>query len=457
MTAPRHVDMPIAGWGNLPRQRCAVYRPARRRDVARTLHEGPHATYLPRGLGRSYGDAALNEHQGVILDTQLDRLLAFDPDAGLLTCEAGVSFDRILETFLPRGWFLSVTPGTKFVTVGGAIACDVHGKNHHRDGSFANTLDAFTLLTAVGDTLTCSRDENSDVFFATLGGMGLTGIILTARLRLRPVVSAYVKVQYQQATDLNALLAALGDDNQHHYSVAWVDGLARGGTLGRGVLMRGEHASLDDLPAPQRDAPLQPPAPRRRSVPCHLPGFVLNRYSVAAFNHRYYRKHATREAIVDCNAFFYPLDAIHHWNRIYGKRGFYQYQFVLPGDDGGEGVRHVLERLADARLASFLAVLKRFGPESGGLLSFPMPGYTLAIDLPNRGPHVATLLRELDRDVADRGGRVYLAKDACLQRADFEKMYPRLDAFQQIRHRLDPHGRLASSQARRLGLVETLP
>ncbi|MFA9478912.1 FAD-binding protein [Phycisphaerales bacterium AB-hyl4] len=455
MTGPAHTDMQLAGRNNVPRQVCHVYRPARRADVATLIEHGIQSDWIARGLGRSYGDSMLNEGRGVIDMTPLDRLLAFDADTGTLECEAGVSLKRIIDTFLPRGWFPAVTPGTKHVTVGGAIACDVHGKNHHRDGSFANCVDQVTLLTAAGETLACSRDENAEVFFATLGGMGLTGVLLTVRLRLKRVASAYLNVRFEQAGNLDDLLAAFADDAQHSYSVAWIDGLARGAKLGRGVLMRGEHAEADDLPAVRRERPFDVPVRFKPSVPCDLPGFVLNRYTVAAFNARYYRKHRSGERLLDYDAYFYPLDGVGNWHRLYGRRGFYQYQFVVPeGDEGGAAVRHVMERLTASRRASFLAVLKRFGPESGGLLSFPVAGYTLAIDLPNRGDEVLALMHELDAYVVERGGRVYLAKDACLKREHFERMYPRLDTFKSICRRLDPQRRLASSQARRLGLVE---
>ena len=455
MAGPAFVDMTLSGRNSLPRQRCAVYWPGRRRDVALALERGPHASYIARGLGRSYGDSMLNEHQGVIDMTGIDHLLAFDAEAGTVECQAGVSLERLIEVFLPRGWFPAVTPGTKHVTVGGSIACDVHGKNHHRDGSFASCVERFTLQTATGEVLVCSRDDNADVFYATVGGMGLTGVILTARLRLRRVASAYVRVRYEQAANLEELLTAFNDDDRHTYSVAWIDGLARGPSLGRGVLMRGEHATGDELPPARRDRPLDAPPRFKSNVPCGLPGFLLNRYTVAAFNERFYRKHRSGERVLDYDEYFYPLDSVGNWHRLYGRRGFYQYQFVVPADDGGEAVRHILERLAASRHASFLAVLKRFGPESGGLLSFPMPGYTLAIDLPNRGEQVPAMMQQLDDFVVERGGRVYLAKDACLKPEVFARMYPRLVAFNAVRRRLDPHGRLASSQARRLGLVET--
>lgn len=438
----------------MPRQTCSVFRPSRRREVAETLGSDVCDQWIARGLGRSYGDSALNERQGVILCTPLDRLLAFDPQCGRLECEAGVSLERIIETFLPQGWFPAVTPGTKHVTVGGAIACDVHGKNHHREGSFASCLESFTLLTASGETLTCSSREHSDVFYATLGGMGLTGVILTATLRLKRVTSAWLRVRYQQASDLDALLRAFDDDAAHTYSVAWIDGLARGSSLGRGVLMRGEHADADELPAGRRERPFDVPRRFESTVPFNLPGMILNRFSVAAFNARYYRKHHSQERLVGYDRYFYPLDGIAQWHRLYGRRGLYQYQFVVPAEDGGAAVREIMERMVASRRASFLAVLKRFGSASGGLMSFPMPGYTLAIDMPNTGGDVLSLMHELDQLVVERGGRVYLAKDACLERAMFERMYPGLDAFQQVRRRLDPHDRLASSQARRLGIVE---
>lgn len=443
----------LGGWGRYPVARCQVFRPERRADVAETLAAKAASTFIARGLGRSYGDAALNADGGVIVHDRLDRMLAFDSATGELFCEAGVSFDDIIRWGLPRGWFPPVTPGTKFVTVGGAIAADVHGKNHHRDGTLAAFVRELTLLTADGETLRCSRDERPDVFWATVGGMGLTGMILDARVRLRPVESGWVRVDYRKARDLADTLGVFAaSDAGSPYSVAWIDCLARGRATGRAVIMHGEHASAAEVRAAGR-----PLLPRRGgvavSVPCEVPGALLNPLTVRLFNALYYATHHdARGRLVDVDRFFYPLDGVGHWNRLYGRRGFVQYQVVLPTEEGGRGLVALLERLSGSRRPSFLAVLKRLGPANPGLLSFPRDGYTLALDLPVR-PGLVEFLRELDRLVLDRGGRVYLAKDATATAEAVRVMYPRLDEFRAVKARLDPRGVISSSLARRVGLV----
>ncbi|HEV3340123.1 MAG TPA: FAD-binding oxidoreductase, partial [Pirellulales bacterium] len=324
MQTKRFREELLSGWGNLAGQRAPVYRPERVGDLRDTIRNcGP--TLISRGLGRSYGDAAVNA-EGVVSQLRLNRFLAFDDEQGTVACEAGVTFDDLLNVGLPRGFLPAVTPGTKHVTVGGAIAADVHGKNHHVDGSFADHLLEFRLLTSSGELLRCSRTENTQAFWATLGGMGLTGAIVDARFRLLRVTSAYLSVDYEKTTDLDATLEAFAQgDARYRYSVAWIDCLAGGRALGRSVLMRGNHAPADELPAAVA-RPLELPRRRRQQVPCFLPNFVLNSWTVRAFNALYYGRPRRRRTVVDCDAFFYPLDAVHHWNRIYGRRGFLQYQ-----------------------------------------------------------------------------------------------------------------------------------
>jgi FAD/FMN-containing dehydrogenase len=449
-----YVTRALSGWGRFPVEDCSVYRPESQHQLAAILESGAQPSFISYGLGRSYGDAFLNRQGGVVCHTRLNRFLAFDAQAGVLECEAGVSLAEILKYFLPRGFFLPVTPGTKFVTVGGAIAADVHGKNHHQDGTFGNFVLDFRLLTPNGEKLSCSPNGYPDIFWATLGGMGLTGVILSARIRLRPVESAWVLVDYQKATNLEDALERMTEsDVRYQYSVAWIDCLATGRHMGRAVLMRGNHAPAKELPASLR-GPLAEPFRRRWTLPFDLPSLALNSLTVRAFNSFYYSLHrnAARQ-FVDLEKFFYPLDAIHHWNRLYGHRGFVQYQVALPLEGGLEGLEEVLTRLARSRRASFLAVLKRFGKPNPGLLSFPIEGYTLALDLPvARG--LIPLLHELDRVVLDYGGRIYLAKDAVTTWQSFTAMYPKLEQFRAIKSRLDPRGRLSSSQARRLAIVE---
>lgn len=446
--------MPLSGWGRFPVERCHLYRPERRSEVAAILASGAQRSYTSRGLGRSYGDAALNRDGGVICLTRLNRFLAFDPASGVLECEAGTSLAEIIQYFLPRGFFLPVTPGTRFVTVGGAIAADVHGKNHHQDGTLAKYLLDFKLLVPRGDVLFCSPASNPKVFWATVGGMGLTGVILSARIQLRRVESAYVLVDYQRAQNLEAALDRMGEsDARYQYSVAWVDCLAGGKSLGRAILMCGNHATASQMPERLRD-PLAGLSRRRWTLPFDFPSLALNSLTVGAFNTLYYAAHRSAASrLVHFERFFYPLDAIQDWNRLYGKRGFVQYQLALPLEGGRAGLAAVLERLARSRRASFLAVLKRFGEANPGLLSFPVHGYTLALDLPVTSG-LLPFLHELDSLVLAHGGRVYLAKDAVLNVSSLAAMYPKLDEFRAIKRDLDPRGLLCSSLARRLAIVE---
>ena len=449
------VTTPLAGWGRYPIEPCHLFRPERRRELAAILASGAQRDYISRGLGRSYGDAALNRESGVISHLRLNRFLAFDPETGVLECEAGVSFAEILQYFLPRGFFLPVTPGTRFVTVGGAIAADVHGKNHHRDGTVANFIKDFKLLTPGGEILVCSPASHSEIFWATFGGMGLTGVIVSARLALRRVESAYVFVDYQKTRNFEEAIGIMGEsDRQYQYSVAWIDCLATGASLGRAILMRGNHAPAAQLPKRLRD-PLAAPSHREWNLPINLPGLALNSLTVGAFNALFYAAHRnTTQQLVDFEKFFYPLDAIHNWNRLYGKRGFVQYQFALPPESGRDGLAAILERLARSRRSSFLGVLKCFGDANPGLLSFPIRGYTLALDLPaDRG--LKPFVQQLDQLALRYGGRVYLAKDATLSAETFAAMYPQLERFRALKRQLDPKGVLASSLARRVKLVES--
>ena len=442
----------LGGWGRFPLARCLVFRPERRAAIAETLAAKAAPTFIARGLGRSYGDAALNADGGVIVHDRLDRVLGFDAVRGVLHGEAGLSIADILRWWLPRGWFPPVSPGTKFVTLGGAIAADVHGKNHHRDGTIAAFVDELTLLTAEGEILRCSRTEHADVFWATVGGMGLTGMILDVRLRLRPVETAWLRVEYRKARDLDETLGVFASsDAGSLYSVAWIDGLARGRATGRTVIMHGEHATVAEARAEGR-APFETPHRSAATIPIDMPSVLLNPLSVRLFNSVYYAVHRDARRLVSVDRFFYPLDGVAHWNRLYGRRGLAQYQIVLPLDEAERGLVTLLERLSGSGRPSFLAVLKRFGPEGPGLLSFPRDGYTLALDLPVRDGLVE-FLRDLDRVVLARGGRVYLAKDATTTPAAVRAMYPRLDEFRAIKARLDPRGVLSSSLARRLGLV----
>lgn len=448
----------LSGWGRYPRQVCRVYRPDTAEQIRELLAGAGVPPMIAFGMGRSYGDAPLNLHRSVVMTGRMNRMLRFEEHTGLLECEAGVTLEEIIRVFLPRGFFLPVTPGTKYITVGGAIANDVHGKNHHRDGCFSEHVESFRLLTADGSILRCSRTENADVFRATIGGIGLTGIILSVELKLMRVASAYVRVKYETANHVEEAFRLFQDDDRYQYSVAWIDCLARGRSLGRSILMRGNHASREELERCGSGAqhPFDVRPRRQWRVPFELPGQVLNPWSIRLFNEAYYVMHARKkEEIVDYDRFFYPLDAVLHWNRAYGPNGFVQYQAVLPDAHAFDGIVGLLESFSSSRRSSFLAVLKRMGKANDGLLSFPMRGYTLALDMPLRGEGLLPMLRKLDEFVLSRGGRIYLGKDAILSAEHFREMYPSHDRFRSILRGLDPNQRFSSSMSRRLQLTET--
>jgi FAD/FMN-containing dehydrogenase len=445
---------PLSGWGRHPVVESTVARPERRDALREAVANG--TALLPRGAGRSYGDAALTAEGTTLLMGRLNRMLAFDSDTGVLRAEAGVRLREILEAFVPRGWFLPVSPGTKEVTLGGAVAFDVHGKNHHRDGGLSTFVRELTLLTADGTTRRCSRDHNAELFRATLGGAGLTGIILEVELELRPVDTAYVAQRTIKAANLDDAFRLFEEhEPDYPYSVAWIDCLASGTALGRSHLMFGRHASRDQLDGRKRTAPLAYTPDRLLRLPVDLPNGLLNAWTVCAFNRLYYARQQRRDvrSVVGLDPFFYPLDAIGDWNRMYGGDGFAQFQCVLPMEESYDGLVHILERVQESGLASFLAVLKRMGPPDDGLLTFPMRGYTLSLDLPNRRG-LRPLLDDLHDAVARRGGRVYLAKDAHLRPRHVRAMYPALDDFLEVKRRVDPDGRFASALARRLELVD---
>jgi len=433
----------VAGWGRHPVARGRVERPER---LALPAGGEP---LVPRGLGRAYGDAALPSHPGglVLESTRADRIHSFEPATGRLHCEAGLSLAEILRVFVPRGWFPPVTPGTKFVTVGACVACDVHGKNHHRDGSFGNFVDRVTLRTADGRVVECGPDRERELFLATLGGMGLTGLIVDVTLRLRRVESPWIVLETQGMASLDAMLEGLRLSAAHWpYTVGWIDCLARGADLGRGILMRGRHATQVEAGTrrARRAVPLR--------VPFDAPEWLLNPLFMRWFNRLYAWSHGTalRRRVVSYDAFFYPLDAVEHWNRLYGRRGLLQYQCVLPRAAGSRPVATLLERLGVAGAASFLAVIKDCGPASDAYLSFPMEGITLALDLPNRGAVTEALVHDLNATVIEHGGRVYLAKDAVTRAEDFARMVPRLAEWRAVRERWDPARRFRSAQSVRL-------
>ncbi|WP_223246686.1 FAD-binding oxidoreductase [Sulfuriferula thiophila] len=440
------LSRPLSGWGRYPVELCEQVRPERYQDLRPVAEQ-----QIARGQGRSYGDAALGKR--VILTERVNRLLAFDTATGILRAEAGVTLAEILAVIVPQGWFLPVTPGTQFVSLGGCVAADVHGKNHHHDGAFSQHVIAIELILADGSRVTCSATQNAALFWATVGGMGLTGVIGEVSLQLIPVSSPYVQVRHHAAANLAetfALFAAPALDDK--YSVAWIDCLASGNDLGRSVLMCGHHAAQDDLPVALR----QPAKLKKaRAMPFDLPALALNPLSVKLFNAVYYRQqgHKTEPFFAHYSEYFYPLDSIAHWNRLYGKRGFVQYQCVIPDSGAFAAVTALLQALSQSRRPSFLAVLKRLGAQNQGLLSFAMAGYTLALDIPLRDDGVFALLRSLDEIVLQHGGRVYLAKDAVLTPQKFRIMYPRHAEWLALKQEIDPLQRFQSSLSSRLELT----
>lgn len=444
----------VSGWGNCPRERCHVRTADRWSEVQRLIQSSDQNGAIARGLGRSYGDSSLCGDGLVVELPRLNRFLQYDATTGLLECEAGVSFAEIIEQFLPRGWFLPTTPGTKYVTVGGAIAADVHGKNHHVDGSFGNFVARMNLLLANGQIVECSRESDPELFWATIGGMGLTGVILSAQIRLTRVETAYCDVEYRRTRNLTATLDTFASTHQQYrHSVAWIDCLATGPTLGRSVVMLGNNAPPAALPVASAREPLALPRRANRRIPFNFPSCSLNSWTVRAFNAAYYARNYDRRQIVDFNSFFYPLDGIEHWNRIYGRAGFVQYQALFPTHTARAGLQQLLESIARSKQASFLAVLKGSGPATPGMLSYLFPGFTLALDFPFRGKTTERLFEELDDIVLQHSGRLYLAKDALTSAETFRRMYPRLGEFQAVKRRVDPCNRFVSSQARRLEIV----
>lgn len=441
--------MRISNWGNYPFINADVQELDRIKHFQRALESS--TPLIARGLGRCYGDSALSD---TILSTRtFNRFISFDDHTGTLTCESGVSFADILETFVPRGWFPPVTPGTKFVTIGGAIASDVHGKNHHVAGAISNHILSLDILLSSGQIVSCSPTENDQLFWSTCGGMGMTGIILQATLKLIPIKSAYIKQETIAAKNLDQIMDIFEHSESWTYTVAWLDCLASGLNQGRSVMMRGEHADPQDLiTSEQTSTPLQLPAKKHFNIPVNFPNLALNQFTVRAFNFLYYNKapNECRQAIIDYDQFFYPLDSILNWNRIYGKRGFTQYQFVLPKQNSRSGLQKILSAISKAGLGSFLVVLKLFGKQNS-LISFPTEGYTLALDFPIT-PGLFPFLTSLDAIVLDNGGRLYLTKDVRMNEQMFKGSYSNSAEFIRLKHQFDPDNRFQSLQSRRLGI-----
>lgn len=431
---PRKV---LANWGNYPRAEAEFLETSALRDV---LKFASTPDVIARGNGRCYGDASLGER--VLSTLRLDKFLEFDPETGAIDCQSGVLLSDILDVVVPRGFFLPVTPGTKFITVGGAVAADVHGKNHHVEGTFSNHVISFDLMTADGSVVRCSRDENTDLFWQTCGGMGLTGVIVSVRFRLKRIETAFISQRTIKAADLDAVMKGFDANSGSTYSVAWIDCLASGKDRGRSHLILGEHTLISELPTKYSKDPLATARQSSLAVPINLPAFALNGLTVRTFNSLYFNRIRADEvdAVVHFDGYFYPLDGIRDWNRAYGKRGFIQYQCVIPTDNSYDGMTAILDKIAASGEGSPLAVLKLFGkPDPNAVMSFPIEGYTLALDF-KVSDKVFRLLDDLDDIVLKNGGRIYLAKDARMKPEMFARTYD-----QKVRS-----GHFASLQSKRL-------
>ncbi|BAU55015.1 FAD-binding oxidoreductase [Mucilaginibacter gotjawali] len=406
--------------------------------------------FIPRGNGRCYGDASLGER--TISTLKYDKILSFDTQEGIFECQSGITLDQVLTVIVPAGWFLPVTPGTKFITMGGALGSDVHGKNHHVDGSISNHVTDFDLLLASGEMVTCSPENYPDLFEATFGGMGLTGVITRVKFKLKKIETSLIRQKQIKAANLQELIALFDEYKDYTYSVAWIDCLKKGKHFGRSILMLGEHATLAEIPENDRKDPLKLPKNKQIVFPFNLPSWFLNSFTVKAFNFLYYSKNFKKEInnVVSYEPFFYPLDAVLHWNRMYGTSGFVQYQFVLPLT-AKEGLIEILHRISDEGLGSFLAVLKVFGKQES-MISFPKEGYTLALDFPVR-KGLLSFLDELDELVLKYHGRLYMSKDARMKPGMLVAGYPELEKFKKIIKKYNPDGKIRSAQSDRLLLT----
>jgi decaprenylphospho-beta-D-ribofuranose 2-oxidase len=449
----------LSGWGRTAWTVADVVSTTDEVHIRSTLTSGGARGVIARGLGRSYGAAAQNAGGTVLeMTSEHDPLgidAVLDPVSGILDVAASVSLDSILRMCVPRGWFVPVTPGTRFVTVGGAVASDIHGKNHHIDGSFGQHVLSMTVMLSSGEIVELSPETHPAWFWATIGGMGLTGIVLRVSLQMLNIHSSKVRVETERLANFDAVCEAMssdGEDDTYRYSVCWVDLLATGSSMGRGVLTRGDHASAAEV---ESDDPLAYDPRLKVSAPGWVPNGLLNKFSIKAFNEAWFRKAPSQRHIglESIPAFFHPLDGVNKWNRLYGTQGFIQYQFIVPLDRT-DVLRRVIETFSAAGVASFLAVLKRMGPQNLAPLSFPTEGWTLTLDMAAGIKGLAELLASVDAMVLDAGGRHYLAKDSHVSPSAVRRGYPRLEEWMSTREAMDPQGLWRSDLARRLGLVD---
>lgn len=440
--------LPLTNFNHYPKQTCILARPEHYHQLLNITEP-----VIARGQGCCYGDASLNENGQVILTEHLNRLLEFDPNHGILTVEAGIKLQDILDLIVPYGWFLPVTPGTQYASLGGCVAADVHGKNHHVAGSLGQHILGLELILAHGKTIHCSPSQDPDIFWATIGGMGLTGIIGTVVLQLIPIPSSYMQVTHRIITNFEQMLDALTNSTAP-YNIAWLDLLNTGKYFGSGIIMEAHHAALIELPEELRAAAFSKIKKTPITIPNHCPNWLLNKSLLKTFNklYRWRNSKKTGPFITHYQSYFYPLDDIAHWNRLYGKRGFIQYQCVIPTLSAAKTIQKMLEYLKTTPYPIYLASLKQFGAAGLGMLSFPMPGFTLALDIPLLDHGLFIVLDKLDDMVAASGGRVYLAKDARLKPNLFRAMYPRYSEWLAVKEKIDPEWFFSSSLSRRLEL-----
>jgi decaprenylphospho-beta-D-ribofuranose 2-oxidase len=438
----------ITNWGNYPRINADEFFFETAAGLSKKI--SLHDSLIARGMGRCYGDASLGKT--IASSLWYNKITSLDLEQGIITCQAGVTLEEILNIVIPKGWVVPVSPGTKFITVGGAIAADVHGKNHHCEGTFTNHVLWIEIMQHDGAVIRCSNTENVELFHLTCGGMGLTGIILSASFRLKKIETSKMRCEKIRARNLEEIMQLFDDSSSWTYSVAWIDCLASGKSKGRSIMMRGEHASRKET---GNENKFDVQEKRKFNVPFYFPGVALNSFTVRTFNEVYYRMAPAQahKYISSFDSFFYPLDAIMHWNRIYGKRGFTQYQCVLPLESSRQGLSKILERLNKNNMGSFLAVLKLFGEQNQNILSFPMKGYTLAMDFPIT-EKLFPLLDELDNIVADFGGRIYLAKDSRIKSEMLKRMYPAYGKFSEGVRKYNPAFRFRSLQSDRIGITK---
>jgi len=436
--------MKIHSWGRYPSIESDIDEPASFQSLGQILQlHDQQQTLIGRGAGRSYGDSALADH--LISSRFFDNFISFNETTGEINCGAGVTLDQILRLSVPKGWFIPVLPGTKFVTIGGAIASDIHGKNHHVDGCFSTFVKSIKLMLASGETVLCNNSKRKNLYRASCGGMGLTGIILNAKLQLIPIDSAFILQKTLVARNLDEIFLLFEENHQSSYSVAWLDCMASGKNLGRSILLLGEHSNQDNLTLHDSFSV---------SAPRYSPSFLLNKHSMRAFNGSYFNlnKWRKKDKLLHYESYFFPLDRIHRWNRLYGGKGFLQYQFVIPSALAKEGITSVLNECIANGKGSFLTVLKKLGAQNDNFLSFPIEGYTLTLDFKFE-QSLLPLLDTLDEIVLAHGGRIYLAKDARMGTSTFKQSYPNWQNFIKVRKQVDPNGLFESLQSQRLGLV----